>query len=144
MLKKIFGTNHSSATSFALLLLRIGIAVLMLTHGLPKLDKFAEEPVQFLDFLGLGATLSLALAVFAEVICSILVLIGFATRLAVIPLAITMTIAITQVHADDPFAKKELPFHYLLVYIFLFIIGSGKFSLDGLIFHKKFKHKYQR
>lgn len=137
MLKKFFSTNHSNTTSLALLILRIGIAVLMLTHGIPKLDKFAEEPVQFLNFLGLGTGLSLALAVFAEVFCSILVLLGFATRLAAIPLAIVMLTAITQVHADDPFAKKELPFHYLLVYISLIILGSGKFSIDRFFSRNK-------
>lgn len=142
MLKNLFRTNHSSATSFSILILRIGIAVLMLTHGLPKLDKFAEEPVQFLDFLGMGTTLSLGLAIFAEVVCSILVLIGLGTRLAVIPLAFTMLIAITQVLADDPFARKELPVHYLLVYIVLFITGSGKFSLDRVIFQRKYSRSF--
>ena len=137
-MRKVFSVNHHHKNvDFALLITRIAIALLMFTHGLPKLSGFSEEPVKFIDILGLGTTVSLSLAVFAEVICSVLVLLGLSTRLAVIPLSITMLVAAFHVHIKDSFAKQEMALHFLLVYVVLFILGSGKYSLDGLFIKKK-------
>ncbi|HXS58089.1 MAG TPA: DoxX family protein, partial [Hanamia sp.] len=86
-MKKIFSINHTTKdVDIALLIIRIAIALLMLTHGIPKMAGLAETPVKFMDVFGMGAGISLSLAVFAEVICSVLVLVGLGTRLAVIPL----------------------------------------------------------
>lgn len=133
-MKKIFGTKHLPINiDISLLLGRIGIGALMLTHGIPKIARFAESPVKFMDFIGLGPEISLGLAIFAEVGCSILVMLGFATRLAVIPLIVTMLVAVFIAHGDDPFAKQEMGLHYLLVYVMLLLSGSGRYSVDRLI-----------
>lgn len=134
-MKNIFSINRSSESiDIAIFLVRIGIAVLMLTHGISKTELFNETPVQFMDFMGLGAEISLALAIFAEVGCSILILLGLGTRIAVIPLIVTMLVAVFIVHIGDPFANQEIGLHYLLVYIMLFITGSGRYSLDRLVY----------
>jgi putative oxidoreductase len=134
-MKKIINVNNATtATDVALLVARIGISVLMLTHGLPKLAKlFSDGPVQFLPFMGMSPAVSLALAVFAEVFCSLFILFGFATRLAAIPLAITMLVAVFMVHAADPFSVKEPALQYLLVYVVLLFAGSGKYSVDYML-----------
>jgi len=143
-MKKIFNVNKTrSATDIALLVARTGIAAFMLTHGIPKLLMLLSgAPVQFPPILGMSAELSLGLAVFAEVFCSILLLAGFATRLAVIPLIITMVIALVFIHGADPFAKQELAFQYLLVYLILLFAGSGRFSIDYLLQGKKIPDNY--
>ena len=114
-----------------LLILRITIASMMLTHGIPKLLKILDGDWQFGDPLGVGSELSLGLTVFAAVGCSLLILIGLLTRLATIPLLITMIVAFFVVHAADPFGKKELPLLYALIYATLFFTGPGKYSVDG-------------
>src|SRR5689334_21967428 len=108
-MKKIMSINKAAATTdIALLVARVGIAALMLTHGIPKMMMlFSGAPVQFPPVMGLSAELSLGLAVFAEVFCSILLLAGFATRLATIPLIITMLVAVLFIHGADPLAKQE-------------------------------------
>jgi len=107
----------------------------MLVHGVPKLMKFfANEPVKFADPIGIGQFATLLLTVFSEVICSFLIFIGLATRLAVIPLIITMLVAALIVHSGDSFGNKEASLQYLLVYITLFVLGSGKYSSDALLF----------
>ena len=137
-MKKLFSVSHNTQNvDFALLITRIAIAILMLTHGIPKMGGFAQSPVQFMSVLGMGATTSLSLAVFAEVVCSVFVLLGLGTRLAVIPLSITMLIAVLHIHGGDPFAKQEMAIHFLLVYVLLFILGSGKYSIDSLFFKKQ-------
>lgn len=139
-MKKILSVNEAtSITDVALLIARVGIALLMLTHGVPKMvTLFSAAPVQFMPVMGMSAEFSLTLAVFAEVFCSILLLVGFASRLAVIPLMMTMLVAVFLVHSADPFAKQEPALHYLLVYIVLLLAGSGKYSIDYLLSRKTF------
>lgn len=120
-----------------LLVVRVSIAILMLTHGYPKLTKLLAGDMQFADPIGLGAGLSLVLVVFAECLCSILIGIGLATRLAAIPLIINMFVAAFVVFASAPIAKKEFPILYLLIYLILLVVGSGKYSVDYLISGKK-------
>lgn len=134
-MKRITNVNHATpATDMGLLIARIGIGTLMLVHGVPKmLMLFSGAPVQFPPVLGMTAEVSLALAVFAEVVCSVLILAGVATRFAVVPLIITMLVAVGIVHGADPFAKQEPGLYYLLVYLVLFFTGSGRFSIDYLL-----------
>jgi putative oxidoreductase len=115
----------------AILLLRLTAGGVMLTHGIPKLLKlFAEGPIQFADPIGIGVVASLILTVFAEAICAFAIVIGFKTKWVAIPSAITMFVAAFVVHFSDPFGKKEKAILYLMMYIVLFLTGSGKFSLD--------------
>lgn len=136
-MKAFFSVQHQhGAIDFALLLARVSIGILMLTHGLPKIALLQSEPVMFMDFMGLGTTLSLLLAIFAEVICSLFIIFGLGTRFATIPLMITMLVAVLIVHSADPFSSKEMGLHYLLSYAMLLIMGSGKYSLDAVITKK--------
>lgn len=134
-MKRIFGTSFNVNTlHFWLLILRVAVAGFMLTHGLPKLSKLmAGGEIQFADPFGLGQGASLRLTAFAEAICSFLIILGLATRLATIPLIIAMSVAAFIAHADDPFAKKEMALLYLLIFITLAILGPGKYSVDALI-----------
>lgn len=144
-MRRIFNVNlNYGLINLALLVLRIAIGCMMLVHGLPKLHTLmGEGPIQFADPIGAGVIPSLILAVFAEVFCSILVILGFGTRLAVIPLMVTMLVAIFLIHVPDGFQKQEVPGLYLLVYFFLFLAGSGKFSVDNLVSNRLNK-RYRR
>lgn len=134
MIKKLFSVSPAVGRDVVLLFLRISIAALMLVHGLPKLQTLMSgEPVTFISFMGMSSTLTLTLVVFAEVFCSVLLLVGFGTRVAVIPLIITMLVAVFHVHASDPFVKQEMGLHYLLAYGILLVTGSGKYSADSLL-----------
>ena len=105
----------------------------MLTHGIPKLQMLMSGHVKFEDPFGIGKTLSLTLTVFAEFVCSVLLILGLAVRFAAIPLIINMLVAVFIALAKQPFAKKELAFIYLLVYFGFLILGAGKYSVDHLI-----------
>lgn len=125
-------------TDIGILLLRLGVGGLMLTHGIPKLFMFfGSDPIEFVDPIGIGIEASLTLAVFAEVICSALIIIGLATKLAAIPLFTTMFVAFFIIHADDPFQRKELALFYLIIYVVLLFTGSGKYSLDHYFLKRK-------
>ncbi|WP_205855218.1 DoxX family protein [Pirellula sp. SH-Sr6A] len=128
--------NRETLTSAGLLLLRVGLGGLMLVHGIPKVQGFSAMSAAFPDPIGLGSQLSLILAIGAEVGCSLLLIAGFATRLATIPLAFTMFVALFLVHGSDPWKVKELAAVYLLGYVSLFLTGPGCFSLDHCCWNK--------
>lgn len=117
-----------------LLILRVSTGLIMLfAHGWGKLIGFSDKAAVFADPIGLGPTVSLALAVFAEVFCAVAVVIGLKTRWAVVPLIITMVVAVGIVHANDPWAVKELGIMYLISFLVLFFTGPGKYSVDGVM-----------
>jgi len=125
-------------TDLALLALRLIFGFCMAyLYGYSKLNKlFGDEPVEFMNFMGLGDTVSLALVVFAEFFCSILIFFGLFTRLATIPLIFTMLVAVFYAHRDDPFSDKEHGLLYLGAYIVLFMMGPGRYSVDGWLDRK--------
>lgn len=137
--KFVFSTLHPSwAGAAAIIAIRIGVGLLMLSsHGWGKYMHFNTLSLAFPDPLGIGSMLSLMLTIFAELFCSILLILGLFTRLALIPLIITMAVAIGIIHAGDAFQQKELALVYLIIYIMLMITGPGKFSLDAY-FSRKF------
>ncbi|MGE4587147.1 MAG: DoxX family protein [Mangrovibacterium sp.] len=136
MLKMKTGTI-ALINDLGLLILRVGIGASMLTHGIPKLQLlFAGGEIAFPDPLGIGVTGSLLLVVFAEGLCSVLLVSGLFTRLASVPLLINMAVAVFVIHGADPFAKKELAVLYLLVFLIIMVFGGGRFSLDRLIRRK--------
>jgi putative oxidoreductase len=113
-----------------LFILGVVLAVLMLRHGIPKLERLLSGDLRFSNPIGLGSIPSLLLTIFAEVICSILVGLGIGTRLATIPLIITMVVVLFVVHASQPLSEHYNALLFLLGYLVLLITGSGKFSLD--------------
>ncbi len=121
-----------------LLVIRIFVGFAMLSHGYPKLqDLLSGEEIQFFSFLGLSDKTSLILAVFAEFVCSIFIILGLFTRFAVFFLIITMGVAGLIVHGGDPFQKREASLLYLSVYLMLFAFGPGKYSVDAMIGRKR-------
>ena len=142
MNKLFLKTFSLSNVNAALLLLRVGVSLMMLTHGYPKLMRlFADEPISFTTILGLSAAVSLALAVFAEFICSVFIFLGLGTRLASIPLIVTMSVAAFHAHGGDPFSRKEKALLFLLIYLVLLFTGGGKFSIDHLLARKRLQRR---
>lgn len=138
ILTLIFDSNTTDRkTDIGLLLLRVGVGGFMLFgHGWGKLISFADKADTWADPIGLGPTLSLSLAIFAEFFCSLAIVLGIGTRAAAIPLLITMLVAAGIVHADDPWGKKEFALLYGWTFAALIFTGAGKYSLDAAISKK--------
>ena len=103
-----------------------------------------EKTVQFFGSLGLPHPAFYATLVgTTELICGLLLFVGFASRLAAIPLIITMIAAIGLAHnhvfsdfhfiTDPSLLVKEAPFPFLIASLIVFIFGPGKLSIDGWI-----------
>ncbi len=116
-----------------LMIMRLLFGGLMMWHGVSKIDNFSVLVENFPNPIGLGSRMSLYLAIFAEVICSAAVIVGAFYRLALIPLVFTMCVAMVVVHNGQSFAEKELALIFLVIYILLFLMGAGRYSLDNMI-----------
>ncbi len=133
-MKKLLSTKYSAgAFSAAMLVLRLGTGLLMMNHGYDKLIHFGSMHGKFMNFMGIGTSLSLALVIFAEFFCSIFLVLGLFTRLATIPLIITMSVVLLKAQNAEVFGKGELPALYLAAYFVLLLVGPGRVSVDGMV-----------
>ena len=123
--------NELRNVDLSLLILRLIGGSFMLTHGYPKLMKVLDGDFGFADPFGLGPAISLILVVFAEFFCAIALIVGFKVRLAAIPLMITMIVAAFLIHGNDPWGKQEFPLLYATIYLVIFLMGAGRFGIDG-------------
>jgi len=115
-----------------LLLLRLTLGLTMFfVHGLPKAQKFSTVAPNFMPVFGSGE-IGLGLAVFAELGCAALLVLGLFTRFAALMLAITMAVAFFMVHkaALSGANPGELALIYLVGFLTLVFAGAGKFSAD--------------
>lgn len=133
----------------ALGLLRAIVGIVFIAHGYQKLFVWGLHGVAgTFGQMGLPLpVLSAYLATFAEFFGGIALLLGFMTRLAAIPVAFTMVVALLQVHLKGGF---YLPtgFEYVLVLlvanIALITGGGGAFALDNVIWGQKVQLKESR
>ena len=114
-----------------LLVLRVGLSAMLLSHGIPKfMDLIGGNTSLVGDPIGLGGLITSILVVIAEFIAPVLIIVGLKTRLASIPIIITMIVAIFIIHGSDPLGKKELAILYLVGFVAIALMGAGKFSMD--------------
>lgn len=124
-------------TDLAALLLRFIIGGMFIYHGYIKIENYSTYMPLMKDIIGIGPKLSFNLIIMAEFGGGLLVALGLLTRLAILPIFTCMVIAYFIAHKNDAFMMKMLPFVYMWLCLPIFVLGSGKWSVDGLIFSRK-------
>jgi putative oxidoreductase len=126
----------NSTTSFAdlaLLILRVGMSLLLITHGHDKLYNYLNGARDFPNPIFLGPHLSFLLTIFAEFFCALAVAFGVFTRYASAVLVMHFIVVTFVVHGPDPLGDKEHAMMYLIAYLAVLLTGAGKYSLDRRI-----------
>lgn len=117
--------------------MRIFVGILMLVHGIGKINNYEMLFTTFPDPIGIGSSASLVLTIGFETVCSLLIIIGLFVRPAALILAVTMFVASFMANTGEPFAARELSFVYMGIYVMLVISGGMRYSLDRVFFRVK-------
>ena len=133
-MSKLLSTKYSTgAFNLGMLILRLAIGILLASHGFDKLQHFSTIQSRFINFMGLGQSVSLSLAIFAEFFCSIFLILGLFTRLACIPILILFAVILIKVTHGHVFDDGQLPTLFFAATLTLLLCGPGKISVDGMI-----------
>ena len=137
MLKKIIQLKSLPPNSDSgLLILRLTtITPLFLKHGIEKIFTFSQMAAHFPDPLHIGPVPSLVFAMVSDSICTLLMILGLATRWAAAIVFVNVIVAWALVHHFEFFGHAadhgELIVLYLGVTLTLFLSGPGRYSLGA-------------
>ncbi|MCK9812624.1 LysR family transcriptional regulator [Pseudomonas chlororaphis] len=125
-------TGEERAQDVGLLFLRVSAALFLLwVHGLPKLLHFSSELQRIEDPLHLGAQLTLCLAIFAEVLCPLLILVGIFVRLACVPILFLLAVAVFWVHPEWSLEQGQFAWLLLILFSTLLLTGPGRLAVSS-------------
>lgn len=123
---------RGKGVSFFILILRVFFGIMFFTHGLDKMMNFSELSDTYPSVLGFGSYMTLMVTIFCEFCCSLFLIAGLLIRVMVLPMIVAMAVAFFDVH-DGFLPEGELALIYMVVFIILYIVGPGRYSLDYLI-----------
>ena len=129
-------TLFEDRKSEILFLLRLTLGLIFLQAGWGKFQNF-ENTVAFFASIHIPfPEINAILASTAEFVGGILLIIGLFTRLASLPLAFVMIVALLTAHIGEIKSVSDLfsqtPWIYLLVLLAIAAFGAGKWSVDSL------------
>lgn len=117
-----------------LLIFRLVLGYNFYDPAIRKYNNFGEIVDWFGNDIGMPMPTVMAfLATASEILAFILLPLGLGTRFIVVPLMVTMVVAITTVHWEGGYSEFEVPFLYLIMLFTLFVYGAGRLSADHLI-----------
>ncbi|MFY1663099.1 DoxX family protein [Pseudomonas sp. Pseu.R1] len=124
-------TSNDRAQDLGLLFLRAsGALFLLFVHGLPKLLDFKAQLALIEDPFHMGASLTLCMAIFAEVLCPLLILFGVLTRLACLPILFLLLVAMVVVHSEWTVEQGQFGWLLTLIFTSVLIAGPGRLALN--------------
>jgi aquaporin Z len=123
--------------STALLIARLTLGVLFVSTGWGKVHNLAKVTQFFTELHIPAPAFNATLASFTELICGALLVVGLASRLAALPLVVTMIVALLTAKLDEihglPDLFGEVEWTYIALLLVVATAGPGKASLDALV-----------
>jgi putative oxidoreductase len=130
---KVSTTDVATTTTradVALCWLRItGCLMLLAVHGIPKALHFQHELGVIEDPFGLGSLLTLSLAIFAEVLCPVFIILGVLTRWATLPILFLLAVSVIWVHPEWSLGEGQFAWLLMIVFSTILIAGPGRLAL---------------
>lgn len=124
-------------SDIAKLVMRLSLGILMLFHGVDKIINGINGVKHLTASAGLPEFLAYGVYI-GEVVVPIFIILGLYARVASVVLALNMLMAIFLAHGDSLFALGkhgapaiELPLFYLVLSISVFLLGSGRYSVNS-------------
>src|ERR1700759_2160253 len=134
-MRKLLSTAYSDgAFNFALLVQRVATGLLLLIgHGLPKIQNFSELSSTFYDPMRIGHRNSLVLVILAELFCSMFLVLGLFTRIVAFIIVFELSVAVFIFHHGALLKTIELPALFLISAFTIMFVGPGRISADGMM-----------
>ncbi|HEY4194794.1 MAG TPA: DoxX family protein [Mucilaginibacter sp.] len=136
ILKYLFYSDAGGLlNNIALLGFRLLVALeLFRVHGLPKFSGEHGVAEVVPNPLHLPTKFNQFVATFSDTVVPFLIMLGFATRLAVLPVIGVTAIGYFVVHRKDSLPVRDVPYMYTVCFTFLAVTGPGTISLDHLLY----------
>lgn len=143
MRKRFFSAKGFYADE-ALSVLRILCGLFMVYHGWEVMDaqKMREYEKWLKELQFDGPAWMAFLGKLSELAGGLFLALGLLTRLALIPLLITMAVITFRIGHGRVFMEDQHPFLFFLLFLFLFFSGPGRWSLDHLIVQQKKEQRH--
>jgi putative oxidoreductase len=129
--------NLEKLKPLALLLLRLGLGIIFVFHGYPKLFTHTRETMQGFSHMGFPVYFAY-LAGVIEFFGGLLLVVGLFTRIAGLLLTVEMAVALVKVHGmiSNPMAvdSYQFPLACAVGAFALAAMGAGLLSLDHAVF----------
>ncbi len=129
--------SSSAYDDLGKLILRLSLGILILLHGLGKLDGGVGWLVGMLDQRGLPGFIAYGVYI-GEIVAPVLIILGLFTRLGGLILILNMLFVFGLVHMNELFAlgksggwALELQGMFLFTSIAVTLFGAGAYSLGG-------------
>lgn len=136
-MRKLFQTIiyiylSACVVDLSLLMFRISLSSeLMEVHGLKKLGVGVAAVDQVPNPLHLPEAFNIIFADAANLVFPVFVIFGLFTRLAVLPILVVTLTGYFVLHWNDTLLIKDNPYMYSFCYLFILVVGAGKYSLDS-------------
>src|SRR5450432_812919 len=121
---------------------RLAVGLLFVSTGWGKVHDLPKVTAFFVKLHIPAPALNAVVVGYSELICGSLLVIGLCTRLATLPLIVSMVVAILTAKLSDIHDLFDLvgadEFTYLCVLVMLAVIGPGLLSLDRLLVQRWF------
>lgn len=128
-----------SYTNMGRLFLRLFVGLMLLQFGVRQIAHFYDMRDVFPVMLGMGSETSLIVMTVIEIVCSLFIMVGFLTRIMIVPPFLALCVA--EYYLLHDFNSQAsyllswqqqgyLPIMFLGIYFFLLLVGPGKISVD--------------
>ena len=138
-IKKFFmySAGHSY-TNMSRLFLRLFIGLMFCLVAFRQIIHVSDIAPQYEGILSLGSEISIVVIAIAELLCATFIMLGFLMRVALLPSIAIMAYAESLVFSPNVSLSvfsfsPGYPVMFLGVFLFLFLSGPGKISVDYLI-----------
>lgn len=138
--KKIYiKTTGYSYTHLGRLFLRLFVGIMLFQFGIRQIGNYDILAMDFPSVFGMSPECGLDVLICIEIICSLFIMVGFLTRLMIVPPFIAMVVSehylLSEVSTTAPYLISwenpgYLPIMFLGIYFFLLLVGPGKISVD--------------
>ena len=135
----LFCTGYTYS-NLSRLFLRLFVGVMFLHVCVRQFLDLGHLPADFPGFWGMDPATSMTILLIIEALCAAFIILGFLTRIAVIPPLVVMCLAESIVFSSYDTVTPTLftfqpgyPVMFIGIFLFILLSGPGKISLDYII-----------